>query len=190
MDQVQNFVQPCPERDFARGALSLKEEWKGGKRCGAALRGKGGAGPGFELGTEGRAARNYLTEVHPGQQCVLHLAVLSCGMIEEASGPGRGPGVGHRVGAGQGRQRLRDKRTVPNSLFLSMLSCSEPRPRPMYEENCQLRTGSSKLQGALGGWQKNWRFWGEEGGEPTQKQAFPSSPHPPLLLTQAPPFPT
>lgn len=34
MYQVQNFVKPCPERQLARGALSLKEEWKGRKRCG------------------------------------------------------------------------------------------------------------------------------------------------------------
>jgi hypothetical protein len=34
MHQLQNFVQPCPEWYLARGALSLEEEWEGGKRCG------------------------------------------------------------------------------------------------------------------------------------------------------------
>lgn len=72
-----------------------------------------------------------------------------------------GPRVlGQKRKDGQDRGRLRlgkekRRRSVPNSLSLSMPSWSELRPRPTWEENCQLRAGPSKFQGALGGLEKN-----------------------------------
>lgn len=54
MYQLQNFVQPCPKRDLARGALPLTEERKGKEGCGAApVVGKAEAGMAFGQGLRG-----------------------------------------------------------------------------------------------------------------------------------------
>lgn len=86
MYQLQNFVQPGPERDLARGALSLKEIQRQ-EGCGAAL-GVGKGGGGFGPGTSRTQAAGccYLAKFYPGQQGILHLAALSCGPESQTEG--------------------------------------------------------------------------------------------------------
>lgn len=102
VDQLQNLVQPCPERDLARGALSLKEAGKGRKKWGAAFEaGKGRGGASIWTGEwRGTGCRELpyrslprTTMLPPSCSSFLWARVTDWG----GHGPGRGSGVGHGV---------------------------------------------------------------------------------------------